>query len=65
MSMPDTDLTNLYAGPFCSCGDYSCPASSDSAASCVNRDWPIEEPHYPGWNGVGDPMDTDTWSGAL
>ncbi|WP_176459814.1 hypothetical protein [Rhodococcus sp. OK302] len=30
--------TIRYAGPFCSCGDYSCPRMDDSAAKSVNRD---------------------------
>lgn len=25
-----------HAGPFCGCGDYSCPASNDPEAECVN-----------------------------
>lgn len=32
------DATHHFAGPFCGCGDYSCDAATDSAASCVNRD---------------------------
>ncbi|QZH69418.1 hypothetical protein [Mycolicibacterium farcinogenes] len=32
---------NHYAGPFCSCGDYSCPANNDSSARCVNYDDPF------------------------
>lgn len=27
-----------YAGPFCSCGDHSCPASNDPTAPCINED---------------------------
>jgi hypothetical protein len=30
--------TNYYAGPFCGCGDYSCPASDTSHAQCVNQE---------------------------
>jgi hypothetical protein len=26
--------TNYYAGPFCSCGDYSCAAMTDENANC-------------------------------
>jgi hypothetical protein len=26
------------AGPFCTCGDYSCPAMKDSAANCGHID---------------------------
>lgn len=61
MTMPDTDLTNRYAGPFCGCGDHSCPAGSDSAANCVNQDWPVESFYPADWNGVGDWADPDTW----
>lgn len=32
------DDTRRYAGPFCACGDYSCPASDDPAAQCVYAD---------------------------
>lgn len=32
--------TNTYAGPFCSCGDYSCPANHNPNARCVNADEP-------------------------
>ncbi|MCZ4553664.1 hypothetical protein [Gordonia rubripertincta] len=32
--------TNYFAGPFCGCGDYSCPASADANAPCVNQDDP-------------------------
>lgn len=31
--------TNYYAGPFCGCGDYSCPANDNPHARCVNSDW--------------------------
>lgn len=34
----ESEATWALAGPFCGCGDYSCPASSDSAAFCVNRE---------------------------
>lgn len=27
-------LDSYYAGPFCSCGDYSCPRSEDPANRC-------------------------------
>jgi hypothetical protein len=26
--------TAYYAGPFCSCGDLSCPAMNDAEANC-------------------------------
>lgn len=32
--------TNYYAGPFCGCGDYSCPANNDEHARCVNQEYP-------------------------
>ena len=32
--------TNYYAGPFCGCGDYSCPANNDAHARCVNQEYP-------------------------
>jgi len=32
-------LTAHYAGPFCGCGDYSCPVNDDPSADCVNRQW--------------------------
>lgn len=32
-----------YAGPFCSCGDYSCPRSADENARCVNSGGLYEE----------------------
>ena len=32
--------TNYYAGPFCGCGDYSCPASDNPHARCVNQEYP-------------------------
>ncbi|WP_020109756.1 hypothetical protein [Nocardia sp. 348MFTsu5.1] len=38
MTSTNTDDTNQYAGPFCSCGDYSCPASADESATCASRD---------------------------
>lgn len=31
--------TNYYAGPFCGCGDYSCPASDRPEARCVNSEF--------------------------
>lgn len=31
-----SDDTARYAGPFCGCRDYSCPAMHDDAAECVN-----------------------------
>ncbi|ORM37788.1 hypothetical protein [Williamsia sp. 1135] len=34
------DDTRRYAGPFCSCGDFSCPANNDATARCVNREYP-------------------------
>lgn len=34
----DAAATNHYAGPFCSCGDYSCPANDNPAARCVNHE---------------------------
>ncbi|MGY1994360.1 hypothetical protein [Mycolicibacterium fortuitum] len=44
---PDTEMfvdyaaaTNTYAGPFCSCGDYSCPANNNPTARCVNSEDP-------------------------
>ena len=30
--------TNYYAGPFCSCADYSCPRMENTNAQCVNLD---------------------------
>ncbi|MFJ6099369.1 hypothetical protein [Williamsia muralis] len=33
-----TAATNHYAGPFCGCGDYSCPANDNDNARCVNND---------------------------
>ncbi|WP_079632939.1 hypothetical protein [Mycobacteroides abscessus] len=46
-ALPDTQMfvdyaaaTNTYAGPFCGCGDYSCPASANSNARCVNSEEP-------------------------
>lgn len=45
--LPDTEMfvdyaaaTNTYAGPFCSCGDYSCPANHNRTARCVNSEDP-------------------------
>ena len=32
--------TNYYAGPFCGCGDYSCPANDKPHARCVNQEYP-------------------------
>jgi len=32
------EATEYFAGPFCACGDYSCPRSADENARCVNRD---------------------------
>jgi hypothetical protein len=34
-----TAATNYYAGPFCGCGDYSCPASDNENARCANNDY--------------------------
>lgn len=34
-----SDDTNLYAGPFCQCGDYSCRANDDHHAPCDNSPW--------------------------
>lgn len=31
--------TQRFAGPFCACGDYSCPATDSPAATCVNSDY--------------------------
>lgn len=31
--------TNYFAGPFCGCGDYSCPANDNPHARCVNSEW--------------------------
>ena len=42
-----TAATAHYAGPFCSCGDYSCPASSNETAQCVNSDAPIYDTWCP------------------
>ena len=30
--------SNYYAGPFCGCGDYSCPANDTPHAQCVNQE---------------------------
>ena len=32
------DETAHYAGPFCGCGDFSCPRDADDAAQCVNSE---------------------------
>jgi hypothetical protein len=40
--MTYTDDTNAYAGPFCTCGDYSCPVSDNPNTNCVNRETPLD-----------------------
>ncbi|ETZ57021.1 hypothetical protein L841_3155 [Mycobacterium sp. MAC_080597_8934] len=40
MSVDYAAATNTYAGPFCSCGDYSCPANNNPNARCVNSEDP-------------------------
>ncbi|MBX8687871.1 hypothetical protein A5722_31280 [Mycobacterium vulneris] len=44
-ALPDTEVfadyaaaTNTYAGPFCFCGDYFCPANNNPTARCVNSE---------------------------
>ena len=38
--------TNHYAGPFCGCGDYSCPAGDNPHAQCVNQEYPGDYLHF-------------------
>ncbi|OBB17028.1 hypothetical protein A5761_11270 [Mycolicibacterium setense] len=45
-ALPDAEIsvdyaaaTNTYAGPFCSCGDYSCSANNNPSARCVNSEY--------------------------
>lgn len=38
VDLDHTAATNHYAGPFCSCGDYSCPRMENTNAQCVNLD---------------------------
>lgn len=35
----EIDDTHRYAGPFCSCGDYSCPAMNDQNSNCAYLDF--------------------------
>lgn len=32
------DLTAHYAGPFCGCGDHSCPVNADPDTDCTHRE---------------------------